>query len=76
MDPTAGSIINLIGSLGSAGAAVVVVWFFLSYLKSEGDKRDQRYEELVDRHAETIRDNSLALREFIRGCNQAQRGNG
>ena len=69
MDPTSSSVISLIGSLGSAGAAVVVVWFFLSYLKAESTARDQRWEQLAERYADVIKDNSDAMRQFSTSVN-------
>ncbi len=76
VDPTSSSIISLIGSLGSAGAAVAVAWMFLAYLKSESiqretevGRRDKRWEELADRYAGVIKDNSDAMRQFSIGVN-------
>lgn len=83
VDPAMGSIINLIGGLGSAAAAVVVVWLFLSYLKAATERqeasdsaRDARYADLAERQATVIRDNSEALREFRRGVDKICRGPG
>jgi predicted PurR-regulated permease PerM len=47
MEPTLGSFLSLVGSLGSATAAVVVVYLFLGYLKAQRAEVDQRYADLV-----------------------------
>lgn len=69
LDPTLSTVIGLVTNLGSAGAAVVVVWFFLNYLRSDAAQRDQRYEALTRTVTERLVDNSQAMREFARSVN-------
>jgi DNA anti-recombination protein RmuC len=49
------SITSLIGSLGAAGAAVAVTYYFLGFLKSEGEKQNRVFQEFRDYHAESQR---------------------
>src|SRR5262245_56201775 len=49
------SITSLIGSLGAAGAAVAVTYYFLGFLKTEGEKQDRVFQEFRDYHAESQR---------------------
>lgn len=69
VDPMTGSIFNLIGGLGSAGAAVFVVWLFLNYLKGFQTEMYKNFEALAERQGQILRDVSDTLREFNRTSN-------
>src|SRR5262249_48161219 len=47
------SITSLLGSLGAAGAAVAVTYYFLGFLRNEGQKQDRIFSEFRDYHAES-----------------------
>ncbi len=47
------SITSLIGSLGAAGAAVAVTYYFLGFLRDQGQKQDRIFGEFRDYHAES-----------------------
>ncbi len=47
------SITSVIGSLGAAGAAVAVTYYFLGFLRNEGQKQDRIFSEFRDYHAES-----------------------
>jgi prefoldin subunit 5 len=49
------SVTNLIGSLGAAGAAVAVTYYFLGFLKTEGEKQARVFSDFRDYHAESQR---------------------
>ena len=47
------SITSLIGSLGAAGAAVAVTYYFLGFLRTEGEKQNRVFGEFRDYHADS-----------------------
>ena len=47
------SITSLLGSLGAAGAAVAVTYYFLGFLKDQGEKQNRLLQEFRDYHAES-----------------------
>jgi hypothetical protein len=47
------SVTSLIGSLGAAGAAVAVTYYFLNFLKDHGEKQDRLFGEFKNFHAES-----------------------
>ena len=49
------SATSLIGSLGAAGAAVAVTYYFLGFLRTEGEKQSRVFGEFRDYHAESQR---------------------
>lgn len=49
------SITSLVGSLGAAGAAVAVTYYFLGFLRNEGEKQNRVFGEFRDYHAESQR---------------------
>ena len=49
------SITSLIGSLGAAGAAVAVTYYFLGFLRNEGEKQNRVFAEFRDYQAESQR---------------------
>ncbi len=50
-----GSITSLIGSMGAAGAAVAVTYYFLNFLRDHGEKQDRLFDEFKNFHAESQR---------------------
>ncbi len=44
------SVTGLIGSLGAAGAAVTVTYYFLNFLKDQGEKQGRMFEDFRDFH--------------------------
>ncbi len=49
------SVTSLIGSLGAAGAAVAVTYYFLGFLRTEGEKQTRVFGEFREYHAESQR---------------------
>jgi hypothetical protein len=47
------SVTSLIGSLGAAGAAVAVTYYFLGFLRNEGEKQNRVFGEFRDYHADS-----------------------
>jgi hypothetical protein len=47
------SITSLIGSLGAAGAAVSVTYYFLNFLRDQGVKQNRLFDDFKDYHAES-----------------------
>jgi prefoldin subunit 5 len=47
------SVTSLIGSLGAAGAAVSVTYYFLNFLKDHGEKQNRLFDDFKDYHAES-----------------------
>jgi flagellar hook-basal body complex protein FliE len=47
------SITSLIGSLGAAGAAVSVTYYFLNFLRDSGEKQNLLFDEFKDYHGES-----------------------
>ena len=69
VDPATSSIVNLIGGLGSAGAAVAVVWMFLWFLRGFLTQMYASFEALAERQGSIIKDNSDAFRDFNKSVN-------
>jgi hypothetical protein len=44
---------SLIGSLGAAGAAVAVTYYFLGFLKDQSGKEDRLFQDFRDHHTES-----------------------
>jgi hypothetical protein len=63
------SITSLIGSLGAAGAAVAVTYYFLGFLRNEGQKQDRIFSEFRDYHAES----QFQFRRFGSGSRAGRR---
>lgn len=68
------SITSLIGSLGAAGAAVAVTYYFLGFLRNEGQKQDRIFSEFRDYHAESQRKFQDQLDRLADRQEQFQRG--
>ena len=66
VDPATSSIVNLIGGLGASGAAVAVVWMFLSFLRSFLTAMYANFEALAERQGQIMRETSDALRDFTK----------
>lgn len=47
------TITSLIGSLGAAGAAVAVTYYFLGFLRTDSEKRDRTIQEFREYHSES-----------------------
>lgn len=47
------SITGLVGSLGAAGAAVAVTYYFLVFLKDQAEKQSRLFQDFKDYHAES-----------------------
>ena len=47
------SITSLLGSLGAAGAAVAVTYYFLAFLKDQSEKQSRLFQDVKDYHAES-----------------------
>jgi hypothetical protein len=59
--------ISLIANFGTSGAVLMSVYVFLEFLKRQNDTQSRRYEEIADRMAEVVRENTSALRDFRGG---------
>ena len=68
------SITSLIGSLGAAGAAVAVTYYFLGFLRNEGQKQDRIFAEFRDYHAESQKKFQDQLDRLADRQEQFQRG--
>ena len=68
------SVTSLIGSLGAAGAAVAVTYYFLGFLRTEGEKQDRIFTEFRDYHAESQKKFQDQLERLADRQEQFQRG--
>lgn len=68
------SITSVVGSLGAAGAAVAVTYYFLGFLRNEGQKQDRIFSEFRDYHAESQRKFQDQLDRLADRQEQFQRG--
>jgi hypothetical protein len=68
------SITSLLGSLGAAGAAVAVTYYFLGFLKEQGATQSKLLEEFRDYHAESQRKFQDQLDRLADRQDQSQRG--
>jgi cytochrome c556 len=68
------SVTSLIGSLGAAGAAVAVTYYFLGFLRNEGEKQDRIFSEFRDFHAESQKKFQDQLERLTDLQEQCQRG--
>lgn len=68
------SVTSLIGSLGAAGAAVAVTYYFLGFLRTEGEKQDRVFSEFRDYHAESQKKFQDQLERLADRQEQFQRG--
>src|SRR5690348_16885699 len=68
------SITSVVGSLGAAGAAVAVTYYFLGFLRNEGQKQDRIFSEFRDYHAESQKKFQDQLERLADRQEQFQRG--
>ena len=55
--------IGLIGSLGSAAAAVAVVWLFMQTIRTTTERRDAQFDRFVQQFDKLTRDNMDVMHE-------------
>jgi hypothetical protein len=68
------SITSLIGSLGAAGAAVSVTYYFLNFLRDQGVKQNRLVDDFKDYHAESQKKFQDQLDRMTDRQEQMQRG--
>jgi phosphoenolpyruvate-protein kinase (PTS system EI component) len=68
------SITSLIGSLGAAGAAVAVTYYFLVFLKDQSEKQSRLFEDFKHYHAESQKKFQDQLDRLSDRQEQSQRG--
>ena len=68
------SITSLLGSLGAAGAAVAVTYYFLIFLKDQSEKQSRLFEDFKDYHAESQKKFQDQLDRLSDRQEQSQRG--
>ncbi len=67
------SITGLVGSLGAAGAAVAVTYYFLNFLKDQAEKQGRLFQDFKDYHAESQKKFQDQLDRLTDRQEQAQR---
>ncbi len=67
------SITSLVGSLGAAGAAVAVTYYFLGFLKDQAEKQGRLFQDFKDYHAESQRKFQEQLDRLTDRQEQSQR---
>jgi hypothetical protein len=68
------SVTSLLGSLGAAGAAVAVTYYFLGFLRDQGEKQRRLFQDFKDYHAESQRKFQDQLDRLSDRQEQSQRG--
>jgi hypothetical protein len=68
------SITSLLGSLGAAGAAVAVTYYFLVFLRDQSEKQNRLFEDFKDYHTETQKKFQDQLDRLSDRHEQSQRG--
>ena len=68
------SITSLLGSLGAAGAAVAVTYYFLIFLKDQSEKQNRLFEDFKDYHTESQKKFQDQLDRLSDRQEQSQRG--
>ena len=68
------SITSLLGSLGAAGAAVVVTYYFLGFLRDQGEKQSHLFQDFKEFHAESQQKFQDQLDRLTDRQEQSQRG--
>jgi hypothetical protein len=68
------SITSLLGSLGAAGAAVAVTYYFLVFLKDQSEKQHRLVEDFKDYHTECQKKFQDQLDRLSDRQEQSQRG--
>ena len=68
------SITSVLGSLGAAGAAVTVTYYFLGFLKDQGEKQSRLFQDFKDYHGESQKKFQDQLDRLSDRQEQSQRG--
>jgi phosphoenolpyruvate-protein kinase (PTS system EI component) len=68
------SITSLLGSLGAAGAAVAVTYYFLVFLKDQSEKQNRLFQDFKDYHTESQKKFQDQLDRLSDRQEQSQRG--
>jgi hypothetical protein len=68
------SITSLVGSMGAAGAAVAVTYYFLGFLRDQGEKQNRLIQDFRDFHAESQKKFQDQLDRLSDRQEQSQRG--
>jgi TolA-binding protein len=68
------SITSLLGSLGAAGAAVTVTYYFLGFLRDQSEKQSHLFQNFKDYHTESQKKFQDQLDRLSDRQEQSQRG--
>jgi hypothetical protein len=68
------SITSVLGSLGAAGAAVTVTYYFLVFLKDQGEKQSRLFQDFKDYHGDSQKKFQDQLDRLSDRQEQSQRG--
>src|SRR4051812_27531019 len=68
------SITSLLGSLGAAGAAVTVTYYFLGFLRDQGEKQSHLFQDFKDFHSDSQKKFQEQLDRLSDRQEQSQRG--
>ena len=68
------SITSVLGSLGAAGAAVTVTYYFLGFLRDQSEKQSRLFQDFKDYHAESQKKFQDQLDRLSDRQEQSQRG--
>ena len=68
------SITSLLGSLGAAGAAVAVTYYFLVFLKDQSEKQNRLFQDFKEYHTESQKKFQDQLDRLSDRQEQSQRG--
>jgi 3-hydroxyacyl-CoA dehydrogenase len=68
------SVTSLLGSMGAAGAAVAVTYYFLVFLKDQSEKQNRLFQDFKDYHTESQKKFQDQLDRLSDRQEQSQRG--
>ena len=68
------SITSVLGSLGAAGAAVTVTYYFLGFLRDQSEKQSRLFQDFKDYHSESQKKFQDQLDRLSDRQEQSQRG--
>ena len=68
------SITSVLGSLGAAGAAVTVTYYFLGFLRDQGEKQSRLFQDFKDYHGDSQKKFQDQLDRLSDRQEQSQRG--
>jgi hypothetical protein len=68
------SITSVLGSLGAAGAAVTVTYYFLGFLRDQGEKQGRLFQDFKDYHGDSQKKFQDQLDRLSDRQEQSQRG--